>query len=146
MATSISTARANLYTLLDAATWPGTKPQVAFGAPTAYEEQEVVALLGVTDADEAFAAIGAGRREETYELEVAVKVHDPAASTPQPVDARGFELADTVRGVVHSNYTLTGAVRGAEVRSLRTDGAVAAEGAGFVIFLRLGVACAARIT
>lgn len=149
MASSIAGARLALHALLDAHTWPGTKPQVTFGAPDAHEEQEVVALLGIQDPDEEFAALGAQRRAESYVLEVGVKAHDPGA-TAQTVDTRGFALAEGVRVVVGANPTFAGAppitVLPAEVISQTSDGAQAAEGGGFVIFLKLLVRCQTRIT
>ena len=146
MASSIAAARVNLHGLLTAATWPAPKPQVTFGAPDVYEEQEVVSLLGIQDADEEFAALGAARHAESYLLEVGVKAHGPGA-TAQVVDGRGFALADTVRGVVHANPTFPpDTVLPAVVVSQTSDGAQAAEGGGWVCFIRLLVRCQTRIT
>lgn len=149
MASSIASARVALYDLLAAHTYPGLTPQVAFGAPAAYEEQEVVALLGVRDPDEEFAALGAQRRAESYVLEVGVKAHDPGAATAQVVDGRCFALADEVRAVVTANPNFAGAppitVLPAEVISQTSDGAQAAEGGGWVAFCVLQVRCQTRI-
>lgn len=153
MNSSISAARLNLYTLLAAHTWPDNDPtnpvQVSFGAPDAYEAQEVVALLGVQDPDEEFAAIGVGRKSETYLLEVGVKAHDPGAADAQAVDLRCFTLADEVRGVVSANPTFPGAppitVSPAEVISQTSDGAQSAEGGGWVCFIKILVRCKCRI-
>lgn len=149
MASSIASARLALHALLAAHTWPGTQPQVTFGAPDAYEEQEVVALLGIQDPDEEFAALGANRKAETYDLEVGVKAHDPGAANAQAVDTRGFALAEAVRVVVNANPTFAGAppitVLPAQVISQTSVGAQAAEGGGFVIFLRLLIRCQTRV-
>lgn len=149
MASSISAARVALFNLLAAHAYPGAAPQVAFGAPAAYEEQEVVALLGVRDPDEEFAALGAQRRAESYVLEVGVKAHDPGAATAQVVDGRCFALADAVRSVVTANPNFAGAppttVLPAEVISQTSDGAQAAEGGGWVAFCVLQVRCQTRI-
>ena len=149
MASTIAAARVSLYDLLAAATWPAPTPQVTFGAPDAYEDQQVVSLLGVQDPGEEFAALGAQRRAESYLLEVGVKAHDPGA-TAQTVDTRAFAYADTVRGVVADNPTFAGpppaTVLPAEVISQTSDGAQAAEGGGWVCFIRLLVRCQTRIT
>jgi hypothetical protein len=149
MASTISAARLALHALLAAHTWPGNDPQVTFGAPDAYEEQEVVALLGVQDPDEEFAALGAQRRAESYVLEVGVKAHDPGAADAQAVDTRAFALAEAVRAVVGANTTFAGAppitVLPAEVISQTSDGAQASEGGGWVCFIRLLVRCQTRI-
>ncbi len=148
MASTISAARAALFALLDANTYPGARPQITFGPPDAYEEPEVVAMLGVESPDEEAAALGAQRREEVYVLIVGVKAHDPAG-TAASVDARGFALADSVRSTIHAtntSRTLTNNVRSAEVIRQATDGVQPAEGGGWVIFLRLAVQCRQRIT
>lgn len=144
MASSISGARAALFELL-AAESELDGVQRTFGPPAAYEEQQVVSLLGLRDSDEDDAALGAQRHEETYELEIALKAHDPAG-TAESVDARGFAIADIVRRVVHSNRTLNATVRDARVISQTTVGVQAAEGGGWVIFLSLFVRCRQRIT
>lgn len=149
---TIASARAALYTLLVAdapvqSAVPARKVQIAYGPPT-HEEMEVVALLGVRNVDEEPGAIGARRREEEYELEVGVKVHSPAAGAgsegSQVVDARGFELAEWVRSVVHGHWTLNGTVREAAVTSQITDGVQNAE-KGALIFLLLTIYCAAAV-
>lgn len=149
MASSIASARLALHALLAAHTWPGVQPQVTFGAPDAYEEQEVVALLGVQDPDEEFAALGAQRKAETYDLEVGVKAHDPGAVNAQTVDTRAFALAEAVRVVVNANPTFAGAppitVLPAQVISQTSVGAQAAEGGGWVCFIRLLIRCQTRI-
>jgi len=142
MPSSIGPARQALFNLLAAGT---TGVQVTFGPPDSYEEQEVVALLGVFDPREEPAALGQRRMEETYHLEVGIKVHDPAGN-PADVDARGFALREDVRTVIESDLTLAGTVRTALISSDTTDGVMPAEGAGFVIFFRLLVECRQRIT
>jgi hypothetical protein len=148
MASTISAARAALYALLAANTYPGAAPQVTFGPPDAYEEPEVIAMLGVESPDEEAAALGAQRREEIYGLVVGVKAHDPAG-TAATVDARGFALADSVRAAVHATTTgrtLSSTVRTAEIARQTTDGVQPADGGGWVIFIRLLVECRQRIT
>jgi hypothetical protein len=161
---TIATARAALYELLLAdapdrtANVPTQLPkpiQISFGPP-AHEEQEVVALLGVRNNDEDTAALGARRRAESYELEVGVKVHNPAAGpitaeaiaggkpTVATVDARGFELAEWVRSVVHGHWTLSGTVRTAAVTRQLTDGVQLGE-KGALIFFLLTIECEAEV-
>lgn len=149
MASTISAARAALFALLTANTYPGAAPQVTFGPPDAYEEPEVVALLGVEAPDEEPAVIGGPKpREERFVIVVAVKAHDPAG-TAQAVDLRGWALADEVREVVYANQTLSGALSApgwARIESQTSDGAQPAEGGGFVCFVTVRVACRARLT
>lgn len=149
MASTISAARAALYALLAANTYPGAQPQVTFGPPDAYEEPEVVALLGVESADEDPVFFGeAGSRDEAFTIVVAIKAHDAAASA-QTVDARCWALADEVREVVYANQTLSGTLSGpgyARVSSQTGDGPIVAEGGGWVAFCAVRVLCKAGIT
>lgn len=149
MASSISAARASLFSLLSARAWPAPAPQVTFGAPAAYEDQEVVALLGIEASDEENAVMGGARpRDEEFTIVVAVKVHDPAADTAAAVDARGWVLADGVRDTVYTNLTLGSALTPsgwARVASQTSAGAQSAEGGGWVIFIEVRVLCRARV-
>lgn len=155
MASTISTARQNLYALLAAHHWPGEQPQVVYGYPLGYEEQEVVALGGVEDASEDPAALGGQRHEETYVLLVEIKVYD-AAGDADEVDRRGWQLADEVRSVVNTttegDRNLRGAVRWARIGAQVSPGAVPAQSGpesaaeGWVIFITVRVVCAERIT
>lgn len=153
---TIAPARAALYELLVADAPAATsqvptqlpKPvQVVFGPP-ATEQLEVIALLGVRAPDEDDGALGARRREESYDIEVGIKVHNPAAGAGSEaamlVDARGFELAEWVRSVVHGHWTLSGTVRTAAVTGQITDGVQLAD-RGALIFLLLTVSCKAEI-
>jgi len=153
---TIASARAALYALLVAdapdrtANVPTQLPkpiQISFGPP-ATEDMEVVALLGVRSPDEDVETLGAFRRQETYELEVGVKVHNPAAGAGSEaamlVDARGFELADWVRSVVHGHWTLSSTVRTAAVIRQVTDGVQLAD-KGALIFLLLTVEVTASL-
>jgi len=147
MGSSIGPARQVLFTNLDN-TISSTGPQVTFGPPAIAEEQEVVALLGVLNPTETPAALGQRRVEETYHLEVGIKVHNPAGD-PAEVDQRGFELRQQVRAVIEADLTLSGTVRTALIVSDTTDGVLPADptmGGGYVIFFRLLVECAQRIT
>jgi hypothetical protein len=148
MASTISAARAGLHALLDAHTWPAPRPQVTFGSPDAYEESEVVAMLGVETPDEEPAVIGGNKpREEQFVIVVAVKAHDPAG-TAATVDARGWALMDEVREVVYADQTLAGALTGASwarIASQTSVGAQPADGGGWVYFGQTRVACRARI-
>lgn len=149
MPSAISASRQALHTLL-AASSALNGVQVTFGVPAGYEEREVVALTGVVAAGAEFAALGGQRKEETFGLQVAIKVHDPAGDS-DTVDARGFALYEAVRDVLTGNINLSGTVRQAIVGSLVTDGvqpAVDESGTaqGCVIFLTATVNCAVRIT
>lgn len=149
MASSISGARVALYDLLVAATWPGDDPQITFGEPAAYEQQEVVALMGVESPDEEPAVIGGPKpRDENFVLVVACKAHDPAASTAQAVDARCWAFMDVVRSTVYANPDLNDSLSQpgwARIASQTSDGARPAQGGGWVMFGECRVACRARI-
>jgi len=143
---SISPARQNLFAALHGYSDLGDPVQVTYGAPSSHEAAEVVAMLGVqTPSAEEQRGLGQRRVEETYVLDVAVKVHDPGADQAEAVDLRGFDLADAVRQVVRQNITLDGAVRTALVVSQSSEGAQPAQGGGWVIFVKLGVECKARV-
>lgn len=147
MASTISAARAALYALL-VAEEALAGVQVTFGPPDAYEEQEVVALLGVETPDEDPATIGGARpREETFVLVVAVKVHGPSDDA-LTVDARGWALLDIVRSTVYANQTLAGALSQpgwARVASQTSDAVVPVEDGGWVFFGEVRVLCRARV-
>jgi hypothetical protein len=147
MGSTIGAARARIFELIDS--HPGlTDVQRTFGLPTDNEDRQVVALAGVADSDESHAQLGGNRREETYTVTVAIKVHDPAAAGSEgrgAVDARGFALADTVRDAIASDRTLSGTVRLAVPVATRSDGVQNAEGGGAVIFTFVDINCAARI-
>lgn len=146
MASSIRLARSNLYDLL-AASASLTGVQVTFGAPSAYEAPEVVAVLGFGPIGDEPAALGQRRQAETYRIEVRIKKHDPAASTGQPVELRAMALYDAVWNVVHDNPTLSGAVTIAfPGGGDNSEGAQSAEGGGWVMFASLFVECTARIS
>jgi len=148
MASSISNARSSLYTLLAAHSFPGNPVQVTFGAPSAYEDQEVVALMGVEAGDEDDAVIGGARpRDEEFTIVIGVKVHGPTDDAAT-VDVRGWLLADEVREVVYANRSLGAALTPsgwARVSSQTSVGAQSAEGGGWVIFLEVRVLCRARV-
>lgn len=149
MASTISAARAALHALLAANTYPGAVPQVTFGPPDAYEEPEIIALLGVDAPDEEPAVIGGPKpREERFVIIVGVKAHDPAG-TAATVDARGWALMDEVREVVYANQTLSGTLTApgwARIESQTSVGAQPAEGGGWILLGKVRVACRARLT
>jgi len=145
MGTSIPAARGVLFDRLYAArALAGV--QRAYGEPDAYEDPEVVALLGTRAPEEEPAAMGAGRKDETYELEVGIKVHK-RDGTAREVDVRAYELADVVVDEVEGtgDYTLNQSVMWAFVTSVTGDRARPAEGGGWVIFLTVLITCRARI-
>lgn len=150
MASTISDARTNLHAALLARFNAAGDPQVAFGAPAAYEEQEVVALLGVEASDEDDAVLGGARpREESFVLVVGIKVHGPDDDATT-VDARGWEIADGVRDEVYDDRSLGGALNPtgwARVASQTSEGAQKVEDApGWVIYIEVRVLCRARIS
>ncbi len=157
MATSIATARANLHSLLVTAaptssTQPDRKVQVAFGPPDSYEDQEVIALLGVETPDEDARALGRNQRHEEYVLIVGVKAYDPTG-TAASVDARVYALADVVRSTVNGNDTLkvnnVPAVYDAAPVSLRSrfpDGVIPHVDGGWISILEVVIRVQQRIS
>ena len=146
MGSSISPARANLFAALTAA--PALADwQVVYGAPDVYEEQNVVAVLGFGPVGDEPAAIGQRRQQENYRIDVAIKAHDPAASTASSVEDLAMSAYDAVRSVVTANPTLGGAVTNAlPAGTDESPGAQSAEGGGWVMFITAGVECVARIS
>ena len=151
MPSSISAARAALYAKLTAHASLGAGGlQVVYGPPDAYEEQEVVTLLGTVDTDEEPVTLGPGNKDETYDLLVGIKVHDPAG-TAEEVDARGYAIADAVAGAVEADgdLTLNDTVMWALAGGPRTPnrlGVLPAKGGGWVLFLEVPIRCRARVT
>lgn len=125
--------------------------QVAFGVPTDYEEQEVVSLMGVRDASEDEAQLGAANKWETFALEVGVKVHKPDGDA-RAVFLRTCEIYDSIRDVVHGrerddDRTLDGALGNgwATIASRDTDVLAPAKEGGWIMFQRVLVVCRARV-
>lgn len=146
MASSIAAARAALYDLLAAAEGLAGV-QVVFGAPDAYERQEVVALLGFGPVDDEPAAIGQARHDERYRIETKLKVHNPAADLGITVETRAMALYNVVRAVIAANPTLSGSVVIARPSGSDTSpGPQSAEGGGFVMFVSCFTECVARIS
>lgn len=150
MPSSISAARAALYAKLQAHASLGAGGlQVVYGPPDAYEEQEVISLLGTVDTDEEAITLGPGNKDETYDILVGIKAHNPAGTAAE-VDARGYAIADAVAGAVEAdqNYTLNGTVLWAFAGGPRTPnrlGVLPAKGGGWVLFLEVPIRCKARV-
>lgn len=146
MGSSIRLARANLHAALAAS--PGLAGvQVVFGAPDAYEEQQVVAVLGFGPVGDEPAAIGQRRQEEQYRIDVAIKVHMPDADTGAAVEARAMALYDAVRAVVVANVDLGEAVTFCVPAGMdESPGPQSAKGGGWVMWIVAGVECVARIS
>jgi hypothetical protein len=157
MGSAISESRSALHARLLAAAYPvaeGRSVQVTYGPPGAREGQDVVAMLGVRNPDEEPKQLGNLNKEETFWLVVGVKAHwvappgETEAEQAEAVDARGFAIADVVRGVVgttRSNLRL-GPSYLAQVVSQETEGVQPAQGGGWVIFIQVIFECRARIS
>lgn len=147
MGSTITAATADLYARLAALAVPaGTLEgvQVTFGEPGDYEDQQVVALMGVTSPEQQGVALDVASREEHYNIEVGVKVHDPTEDSAQTVFGRSRELCDAIANAVHGSpegRTLGGAVAAAQVVSQETESFGPAAAGGWVIVWRLFVAC-----
>lgn len=154
MSSTISAARQGLHAALVAAAAPGTGTaiegvQVTFGPPAAYEEQRVVALLGVEAPSEEPRSLGGGnqamQRDEVYTLVVGVKAHDPAGSA-ESVDADAWAMADAVWDAVNADLTLGGVLLFALVEARVGDGPEPAQSGGWAEIIEVRVRCTGRIT
>lgn len=154
MASTISAARVALFNKLEQAAAGGgvlSDVQISWGDPLAYEEQEVVALLGISAPDEVPASLGNLSRDESYGIEVRIKVYGPEDDAAT-VDGRAFAMADAVRSVVNVQPpTLSGTVRFAQVTSQRCDAGVqpvlneSGSQTGWICFIDMTVGCSARV-
>lgn len=154
MPTSIGTARANLYTLLNAHAWPTSAtwpdaPERSWGPPTTVTAQQIIAMRGVEGSDEDYGVIGGPKpRDEAYTIVLTLEVHGPEHDAPT-VEARFWELAEEIREVVYANRTLSGALGsglGARVVSKTADeAAYPTDRGGVAMFGTVRVLCQARV-
>lgn len=149
MASSILAARSALKSLL-AEALPGV--QVTFGPPYAYEDPEVVAILGTINVGEEPEQLGQRRTSESFGIVVQIKVHQ-IDGTAETTATRSYELAETVRSTVHDNLTL--GLGGAVLLWALTTGTTSldevdpqqpSDAGGWLSYLRVIVECEARIT
>lgn len=146
MPSSVGPARANLHAALASAV-PLAGVQVVFGAPDAYEEQQVVGVLGFGPVGDEPAAIGQRQQEEQFRIDVGIKVHMPDADTAAAVETRAMELYDGVRDAVFADITLDDAVTFCLPAGMdESPGPQSAEGGGWIMFISAGVECVARIS
>jgi hypothetical protein len=120
MSSSIPAARLYLYTALTALTAAGQDLegwQATFGPPEAHmEERKVLALMGVESIATEDAVLGAANnQEESYSINVRMKVHDPSCNgDPAELQAIDAEIwsggYDALRAVVNADRTLGGAI------------------------------------
>ncbi len=95
-----------LIALLDAATWPGSKPQISFGIPRTIE-REVIVVGGTTNSDQDWSLLGGRRRQEDYYLQLWINVEAP---TQREATVRAVELLGVVETAVRATPNLGGAV------------------------------------
>lgn len=129
MATSsIPRVKARLVERLDAAEWPGDRPQVTYGWPRD-EQRELVAVVGTSErSEQTTAALGGRSRNEDYGLQVIITVQNPGL-TQQQATERAFELLGVVEDVLRDDPTLgLGGLFVAEIDQPDLREAPAAEG------------------
>lgn len=157
MATGIGPAGLALSTLLETAATDNTSAlynvQVTFGAPDQIEEQEVVAILGVSGLDEISRVLGPqpNKRDETFSLDVAVRCEKPAGTAKETWE-RGWAMYQAIRSIVLNNQTLTSTVFTAFPVPNETTGVVrplADDGTerrlpGWAIRIDMGIICRYR--
>ncbi len=95
-----------LIALFEAATWPGSKPQISFGIPRTIE-REVIVLGGTTNSDQGWSLLGGRRRDEDYYLQLWINVEH---TTQREATARAVEILGVIETVVRATPNLGGAV------------------------------------
>lgn len=95
-----------IIALLDAATWPGSKPQISFGIPRTIE-REVIVVGGTTNSDQDWSLLGGRRRQEDYYLQLWINVEAP---TQREATVRAVEILGVVETAVRATPNLGGAV------------------------------------
>ena len=144
--TTAFAASEKLYELTDAA-FPGAV-QVSWGYPGVDAGAELVWVGEFESADQEPAAIGQGRRNESYHVSIYVDVAMETAD-PADVNVRVAEHVRVLEEVLADNPTLDGALHSdgwAEIADVETVVATQpATDTAFAGVARVRVACRARI-
>lgn len=147
MTSSAAGALTGLYNALVAANISGVTTY--FGEPVGTLTTDWISVGAQPDTDEVidatldWAAFGAGRQEEAYEILCAAKHYSGNENNPAACTTATFALLDAVRAVVETNYTLTNAVRVARVSAYSYSQEQDAQGVAGLLLFR--VACVQRI-
>lgn len=142
---AIGTSRSQLFDILVEAFEAEPDVQVVYGIPDNDDErQEVVCLAGVSDGSDSVLSLGASTRNEVFGLDMIVKVYDPAG-TRQEVDVRAWQMVDAIEAGVTAAACLNGTAYRTEFGTKLSDGPIAAEGGGSVVFVQLTLDVSARI-
>ncbi|MEZ5236812.1 MAG: hypothetical protein R2749_29585 [Acidimicrobiales bacterium] len=108
--------------LLDAATWPGSKPQISFGIPRTIEREAIV-VGGTTNSDQDWSLLGGRRRQEDYYLQLWINVEH---TTQREATERAVEILGVVETALRATPNLGGVLpvgQWAEIRNpLLTEG------------------------
>jgi hypothetical protein len=140
-------ALTGLYNALVGASLTGVT--IHFGEPLGSLTTDWISVGAQPDTDEVFdatldwAAFGAGRQEEAYEILCAAKHYSGDEGSPSACMTATFALLDAVRTVIEGNYTLTNAVRVARVSAYSYSQDQDAQGVAGLLLFR--VACVQRI-
>lgn len=112
--------------LLNAATWPGSTPQISWGVPRTIEREAIV-VGGTQNGDQDWSLLGGRRRQEDYYLQVWINVEH---TTQQAATTRAVELLGVIETELRATPHLNGAVpagQWAEIRNPRLDEAPGTE-------------------
>lgn len=115
---SVVLVKQALIDLLEAADWPGSRPQISWGVPRTVDREAIV-IGGTQNGDQEWSLLGGRRRQEDYYLQVWVNVEH---TTQKDATIRAVELLGVVETELRANPHLNGAVpagQWAEIRSPR---------------------------
>ena len=103
-------AKVALKALLQAHTFPGTQPAIAWGSPTEAEDVTLESIyFGGTEITDEFRVLGAGRSDESYNLLVVIDVRQ-WGDDEQSTEQRAWVLHDELLTLLRANMTLGGAI------------------------------------
>ena len=107
---SVYPAKVALKAILEAHTWTGGTPAIAWGSPTENEDVTLESIYfgGVEITDE-FRVLGAGRSDESYNLLVVIDVRR-YGDDEQATEQRAWMLYDELITLLQANLDLNGAI------------------------------------
>lgn len=107
---SVYLAKVALKALLEAHTWTGGTPSIAWGSPTENEDVTLESIyFGGTEITDEFRTLGMTRTDENYSLLVVIDVRQ-YGDDEQATEARAWSLHDQLLTLLRANNTLGGTV------------------------------------
>ena len=140
---SVVAVKTTLLELLEAAAWPGARPQLSWGTPRTLERETVI-VGGTTNGDEEWSALGNSRRTEDYRLQLWVTVQHPDSQRAATV--RAVELFAVVETVARENPNMQGALPAGQWCEIRSPQLLEfpAEGGGWAAEVEAEIRVRAR--